>query len=146
MKEKSSEIFIQSSPEKVWKVLTDFNGWKDWNPAVYEITGESKQGSNLKIILKGKDSKAGTVLKPTVTLLENQRKLVWTQLLAGGLLYKSQKVIELESSGTGTKVTHKEIFGGLLPMLTWNMWKNAVEPMLNAANNGLKKKMENQNN
>lgn len=143
MKEKSTEIFIQSNPEKIWKVLTDFHRWKDWNPAVYEIAGESKQGSKLKITLKGKDGKAGTVLRPTVTLLENQRKLVWTQLLTGGLLYKSQKVIELENSGTGTMVTHKEIFGGLLPMLTWNMWKNAVEPMLNSANNGLKKKIEN---
>jgi hypothetical protein len=146
MKEKSTEVFIQSSPEKVWKVLTDFSGWKDWNPIIYEIEGAAKLGNKLRVTLKGKDGKAGTVLKPIITLLENQKKMVWTQLLAGGLLYETQKIIELENSGGGTRIVHKELFGGLLPILTWATWKNAVEPMLNEANHGLKKKMENQNN
>lgn len=143
MKEKKTEIFIESSPENVWKVLIDLNGWKEWNPAVREVDGEAKLGSKLKVTMKA-GGKSGTVMKPVISKLEDQKSLVWTTSLGAGHIFKNEKIIELERSGQGTRITHKEVFGGLLPTLTWGKFEKMVIPMLNSMNEGLKRKIEKQ--
>ena len=144
MKEKKAEIFINSSPENVWKILANLNGWKDWNPTVLEVAGELALGSKLKVTMKA-GGKSGTVMKPIISKLDNKKTLVWTTSMGAGHIFKNEKIIELEKSGEGTKVTHKELFGGLLPTLTWAKFEKMVLPMLNSANEGLKKEVEKQN-
>lgn len=141
MKEKKTEIFINSNPENVWKVLTNLDGWKAWNPIIREVTGEMKLGNKLKVTIKA--GKSGTVMNPVISKLEDQKSLVWTTSMGAGYLFKNEKVIELSPSGEGTKVTHSELYGGLLPTLTWKKFEKMVLPMLNAANKGLKKEVEN---
>ena len=44
MKEIKTEIIIDSKPEKVWEVLTDFENYPTWNPFIQNISGEQKVG------------------------------------------------------------------------------------------------------
>ena len=41
------EIFIQASPEAVWKIQTDIGAWKEWQPDISksQIDGELVPGS-----------------------------------------------------------------------------------------------------
>jgi len=44
MKEIKTEIIINTKPEKVWEVLTDFENYPTWNPFIQNIFGEQKVG------------------------------------------------------------------------------------------------------
>ena len=52
MKELTTEIQINSSPEKLWKVLTDFKNYYQWNPILQKINGEPLIGNQLEINLQ----------------------------------------------------------------------------------------------
>ena len=45
MKEIHTEIDIKASPEKAWKILTDFNNFSQWNPFIHKINGDPKVGT-----------------------------------------------------------------------------------------------------
>jgi hypothetical protein len=40
LKELTTEIQINSSPEILWKVITDFKNYYQWNPILQKIKGE----------------------------------------------------------------------------------------------------------
>ena len=44
IKEIKTEIIINTKPEKVWEVLTDFENYPTWNPFIQNISGEQKVG------------------------------------------------------------------------------------------------------
>ena len=44
MKEIKTEIIINSKPEKVWSILTDFKNQPNWNPFISNISGEKFSG------------------------------------------------------------------------------------------------------
>lgn len=44
MKEIKTEIDISSTPENVWRILTDFSKYLEWNPFIDQISGELKEG------------------------------------------------------------------------------------------------------
>ena len=52
LKEIIASIEIRSNPEKVWKVLTDFQLYKYWNPFIIEIVGSPTKGEKIKIELR----------------------------------------------------------------------------------------------
>src|SRR6476660_5134221 len=52
MKEINSEIEIFSTPEQVWRILTDFDKYPQWNPFIDQISGELKKGSKLTVHVK----------------------------------------------------------------------------------------------
>lgn len=39
-----TEIEINSTPKRVWKVLTEVNNYPKWNPFIKSITRENKEG------------------------------------------------------------------------------------------------------
>lgn len=41
------EITINTSPEKVWKVLTNMDSYNEWNPVMKLMKGEIKEGSKV---------------------------------------------------------------------------------------------------
>ena len=49
MKVLESSIDINSSPEQVWAVLTDFARFADWNPFITSIEGSPDRGTRLAI-------------------------------------------------------------------------------------------------
>ncbi len=49
MKEIHTEIEINVSAEKVWRVLTDFPAYDEWNPFVRRVEGEVRVGARLHV-------------------------------------------------------------------------------------------------
>ncbi len=49
MRELRSEINIASPPSAVWKVLTDFPSFPNWNPFIREASGSLKVGERLRV-------------------------------------------------------------------------------------------------
>ena len=57
-------------------------------------------------------------------------------------LFTNDKVFELEETGSGTRLIHKELFSGLLVPLFGSMLKEGVPSMLQSMNEALKAKAE----
>ena len=59
-----------------------------------------------------------------------------------GFLFTNDKVFELEETRFGTRLVHKELFGGILVPLFWGKLNSAVPSMLKSMNEALKKMAE----
>ena len=49
MREIMTTIEIAASPERVWRVLTDFASYPKWNPFIRSIEGRLQKGSRLSV-------------------------------------------------------------------------------------------------
>jgi uncharacterized protein YndB with AHSA1/START domain len=110
MRQYSASTTIHASPEVVWKILTDTNGYPNWDPAMDHIEGKLALGETVKFFTK-LSSQAFPV---KVTACEPNRKLV----LTGGMplgLFKSERTHTLTPGREGqTTFKTEEIFSGLL--------------------------------
>ena len=76
MKEIRTQIEIKASPEGVWRILTDFEKYPDWNPFIKNISGSAQESKQLKVLIEPPGEK-GMVFKPSVKKVEKNRKLSW---------------------------------------------------------------------
>lgn len=112
MKNIETEIVIDAPVEVVWRVLMDFDGYTKWNPFL-TISGIAKIGAklDLSIDMKSKIKK----FKPTIVVLEDQKKFAWTGKLIVKGLFAGNHYFELAPiSEFQTKFVHGENFTGVL--------------------------------
>ena len=65
MKELHTEIEIDASPEDVWRVLTDFDKYPEWNSFIKSASGEITVGEKLQVYIEPPNKK-GMTFRPTV--------------------------------------------------------------------------------
>lgn len=113
-----SHIDIDTSPEQVWAVLTDFATFAEWNPFITSIEGSPNQGARLAITIRPPNARAMN-FKPTVTASEPTRHLAWLGRLGLPRLFDGAHEFTLRSNERGgTSFTQRETFRGVLvPLL-----------------------------
>jgi len=113
-KEISGEIEIRAGAEAVWKVLTDFEGYSEWNSFMRPVVGAAEVGARLRVQVRPPGGRA-MAFRPRVTAVAPERELRWKgRLWAPGLL-DGEHVFEIEPLGTDTvRFVQREIFTGLL--------------------------------
>ena len=52
MVEIKTEIEINANIEKIWRLLTNFEKYPDWNPFIKNISGKKQIGEKLKVSVK----------------------------------------------------------------------------------------------
>ena len=114
MDEIITDIEINAPPQAVWDVLTDFEGYDEWNP-VMEISGTPTEGDRLTMILTLPDRKPQP-FKPKVLVAEEPAELRWQGRLFVPGLYDGEHWFELAAldEGRRTQLTHAETFRGVL--------------------------------
>ena len=113
MKEIRTEIEIRSSPEKVWRILTDFPKFPDWNPFIQHAIGKAKVGEKVDITFPtgAKDM----TLHCTVLKAESDRELCWQYHVVFPFLWKGVHSFTIDSIGNNrVRFIDKEVFSGLL--------------------------------
>lgn len=114
MKEIQTEIRIGATPEEVWRVLTDFGAYTQWNPFVKSVKGELKEGARLEIFVQIPEGR-GMKFKPKVLRVEPARELRWLGSLPIPGLFNGEHIFRLEQAGAGsTRFLHGERFTGLV--------------------------------
>jgi len=135
----TTEIEISAPPSKVWSILTDINNWQEWSPIIKGSHGTASVGSELTITMIGKEQgKDGPKYNPIITEIDEPNYLRWRAHMLTGLIFTNYKVLELEESNSGTRLTHKEMFKGLLAPIVCGQMEKGVPPMLNSMNQALK--------
>ena len=142
MKEVRAEIEIKSYPESVWKILTDFATYDQWNPFINKIIGLPTEGSKIDIYIEtpsGKNRK----YSPRITKVEEGRELRWfgKSSLPGFLNAEHIFTIE-ELQPERVRFTQREVFDGLLIRLFGKGLDVDVRQGFQDMNEALKKRAE----
>ncbi len=117
MKELSSSIEIDASPERVWQVLTDFGLYPQWNPFIRRVRGKAIGRARLLVRVQPSGAR-GMTFRPVVTRADPGRELRWRGgLLIPGLLDREHIfVIEPLEEGR-VRFSQRQVFSGLLAPL-----------------------------
>lgn len=146
MREIRTEITIGAPATKVWNTLTDFNKWKEWNPIVNQVSGPASLGSELSVTMRGDGGKDGPKYAPVITNFDVPKLFRWRAKMMAEFVFVNEKVFELEETGSGTRLVHKELFGGMLVPLFWGKLNDTVPSMLNSMNDAVKRTAEKTSN
>jgi hypothetical protein len=119
MKEIHTEIEIQAPADRIWRVLTDFAAYPEWNPFVRRVVGEIKVGSRLHVFAQPSGGK-GMWFRPKVLVVDPCRELRWLGHLWVPGLFHGEHTFVIESRGEGcARFIQREQFEGLLlPLLS----------------------------
>lgn len=113
-KEIRTEILINASPEKVWKILTDFEKYPTWNPFIKSIKGNVKVGEKIIAQIEPPEAK-GMTFKPEVLVFEENKQFSWLGHLFFTGLFDGEHIFELIDNGNGTTTfIQREKFKGIL--------------------------------
>jgi len=119
MRELSSEIEFDGTPEETWAVLTDLQAYREWNPFIEKIDGELRVGGKLNARLQPVDER-GITMHPTVLAAEPGRELRWIGHLMIPGIFDGEHRFRIEEAGPGrVRFTQSERFGGMLLPLLW---------------------------
>lgn len=130
LQEIKTDIEIAASSTKVWSILTDIDNWQEWSPIIKESHGTASVGSELTIAMIGKeDGEDGPIYNPIITELDGPNHLRWRAHMLAGFIFTNYKVIELKETNSGTRLTHKQMFKGLLASIFCGQMEKGVPPM-----------------
>ena len=119
MRELTTEIEFEGTPQEVWDVLADLPAYAEWNPFIKKIDGEAKTGAKLEVRMEPEGERAMT-FRPTVLSAEPGRELKWLgHLLVPGIFDGEHRWL-IEDAGSGkVRFTQSERFGGILVPFLW---------------------------
>lgn len=142
MKEIITTIEIRSNPEKIWKVLTDFQLYKYWNPFIIGITGSPTKGEKIKIELRTAAQKT-RVYRPVITKVVPPTELRWHGKGLLPLILNGEHIFTIqENEGHDSIFTQKEIFRGLGTYLGNASMFNDIRKSFQMMNSSLKIRAE----
>lgn len=72
----ATALDIDAPAASVWRVLTGFPAYPDWNPFIRRVTGEAKGGARLEVTVQPANRKPMT-FRPTARVAEPDRELRW---------------------------------------------------------------------
>jgi hypothetical protein len=145
VKEVRTEIEINSYPESVWKILTDFATYEQWNPFINKIIGLPREGNKIDIYIETPSGKKRKY-SPRITKVEEARELRWfgKSSLPGFLNAEHIFTIE-ELQPQRVRFVQREVFDGLLVGLFGKGMDSDVKQGFEDMNYALKKHAERSN-
>lgn len=143
MKTIETNIVIDSTPEKIWDVLTNFEEYELWNPFMTRVVGNASLGSKIEVNIKTISGKNRSYY-PIITKCETNKELRWKgkSFLPG--VFDGERVFVLEKADDDkVSFSHKEIFSGLGVKLVGNKLDENLREGFVRMNEALKVRAEN---
>ena len=136
-----TKINIESNTKSIWQELINFEEYKNWNPAIYEVSGVLNEGEILKIVVKINGSTM--VFKPKILKYKENIELRWLGKLFIPKIFDGEHyfIVKDNLDGTTTFIHGENFSGVLIPFFT----KMILDTKKNfeAMNEELKKRAEN---
>ena len=108
-----TSIDIAASPTRVWKILTDFAAYPEWNPFITRIAGLPVVGGRLVVTIQPPGRKA-MMFRPIVLAATPEVELRWRGRLLIPGLFDGEHLFRLSPANGGCRLDHSEAFSGLL--------------------------------
>lgn len=142
MKIIETSIVIDSTPEKVWGILTKFEEYELWNPFMTKVIGSATLNSKIEVNINTISGKKRTYY-PIITRCETNKELRWKgkSFLPG--VFDGERIFILENSNDDKILFyHKEIFSGLGVRLVGNKLDESLRESFVTMNEALKVRAE----
>jgi len=137
-----TEIDINASGERVWRVLTDFSAYGEWNPFITSISGEVRRGARLKVRVQPSGGR-GMTFRPTVLAADRNRELRWVgRLLFPGIFDGEHAFLITPLENGRVRLRQQETFRGLLVPLLRRLLDGQTRAGFEAMNRALKERAE----
>jgi hypothetical protein len=144
VRELQTEVEIAAPAERVWQLLTDFQGYPQWNPFILSIAGVAEPGTRLAVNIQPPGGKAMT-FRPVVLQATAPRELRWMGRLLVPGLFDGEHAFRIERlDGQRIRFVQHERFSGLLVPALWRRVGTDTERGFNAMNAALKRVAEQQ--
>jgi hypothetical protein len=141
-RELNTEIVIGADAEAVWKVLTDFDRYIEWNPFISGIEGRLASGERLTVHF-ARDGSKGVTFRPTVLYAEKLREVRWLGHLILPLLFDGEHRLVIDPiDEKHVRFTQREVFTGLLVPLLWRDLDTNTRQGFQRMNRALKERVE----
>ena len=141
-RELHSEIEIESTPERVWEVLTGFASYAEWNPFIRLIMGKLEAGEKLEVHFASGGTKE-IVFRPKVLEVEGGRGFRWLGHLILPWIFDGEHIFEIAPlEGGGVRFIQREKFNGLFVPLFWKELDSNTRSSFNEMNRALKRRVE----
>ena len=142
MKELATEIQINSQPESVWKILTDFKNYYQWNPIIVKIIGELSIGNQLEIHVNTIGGK-NRIYHPKITKIIPNQELRWRGQFFSSKIFSGERIFLIEKlSDNKVNFVNKEIFSGIGLKLVSKKTEDDISASFKKMNEALKKTVE----
>lgn len=118
-------LIINANINEVWKKLTDFEKYAEWNQFITRIEGKQQTGSTLTVDITPPKSKKMTFMAVLKKYVENE-EMRWVGVMGASWLFRGEHYFKLEPiSDQSTRLIHGEIFTGwLIPLFRCLAAKN----------------------
>ncbi|UYF43726.1 SRPBCC domain-containing protein [Aliarcobacter cryaerophilus] len=135
-----TKINIESNTKSIWQELINFEEYKNWNPAIYEVSGVLNEGEILKIVVKINGSTM--VFKPKILKYKENSELRWLGKLFIPKIFDGEHYFIVKDNFDGTSTfIHGENFSGVLIPFFKKMILD-TKKNFEAMNEKLKKRVE----
>lgn len=142
MRQLTTTIEIESSPDMVWAILMDFEAYPEWNPFIREITGSQSEGGQLSVRLQNPGGKA-MAFAPVVTESVPNRHFSWLGKLGFKGVFDGHHHFDIAVTKEGTvQFTQSESFSGALVPVLWGMVTDKTRAGFESMNTALKERSE----
>ena len=135
-------IMVDSNPDKIWSILTNFKEYELWNPFMIKVVGNAILGSKIEVNIKTISGKQRTYF-PIITKCEINRELRWKgkSFLPG--IFDGERIFVIEKSNDNkVSFLHKEVFKGLGVKLVGNKLDQDLRESFVSMNKALKARAE----
>lgn len=135
-----TDIWIDSSPQVVWKVLTTTADYPSWNPEISRLDGQLRNGNVIEFV-EGSGPDA-MVFHPKILAVRPNHELRWKGYVGFPGIFDGEHRFLLEAVGNQTHFIQGEKFTGIFSgRLTQDILTNTADSM-RAMNAALKKRVE----
>ncbi len=135
-------IEIEAPAERVWRILTDFDRYPDWNPFIRRIRGTPARRAELDVLIQPEGGKARR-FRPRIVTFRPPKELRWLGRLPLPGLFDGEHRFVVERLGeTRSRLIHEERFRGLLVPFLWRSLQGPVRRGFEAMNLALKRLAE----
>ncbi len=136
-----TEITINATKAQIWKILTDLEGYKNWNPFIIKSKGQVKEGNRITNTMKNGDKTM--TFKPVILKVEENNYFEWLGSLWFKGMFDGRHYFKIESvSENQSRLIHGEHFSGLLSKMVLNKIGRQTEENFKKMNHALKKMAE----
>lgn len=142
MKELTTEIQISSTPQEVWKKITNLPDWPSWNPTVNKVKGKLGLEEKINFTMSNSQGNDGKKYSATITRINEQKGFTYVAVMINKFLFSVERIIEIKESEEGVIFSQKERYSGVLVGLFWKKMKEDALPMIESMNRALKKELE----
>jgi hypothetical protein len=136
-----TQIEIAAPKDKVWRILTDFPAYPQWNPFIKSISGELKTGAKLDVRMHPPGGRSIT-FHPQVLSAVPGRELKWLgHVLIPHIFDGEHHFLIQERNADAVTFVQEEVFKGVLVPFTGKMLEGTREGF-ETMNQALKRRAE----